>query len=546
MNTLQSKANCPIPNNYGKVASTISALSNTGQFPEGTLQHIEKAICCGLSAVPDPLVESSWVGHVPFLHTLIAQLRPQTYLELGVFNGCSFFAASAALKQHGGGNCTGVDTWLGDVHCGNFKQGVYNWFIARKNRFYPESKIIQKTFADALVEITDESIDILHIDGTHTYEAVKEDYQTWLPKVSQGGVILFHDTMERKEDFGVWRLWEELADHHEYRYEFEHSHGLGLVVKGRPALELKQLLELLSHDTFLRDRFAAAGKNLVAMTTFHVEKQRALMKLKATENNQKALEREYSVGNAAFLAPEALSAELEKRPYLDLVKKIVLNEIYEPGDHLTEGKVWPPGETMTMVGRKRLENSLGLAMDVIEREIPGDFIEAGIWRGGVVAVWAALLKSQPGHGRKVYGADSFEGIPPAKPDQYPADSAHTGCDGMEILNDNSKARVEGYLSRLGLLSEDLVLVEGWFNETLANIETEKFAVIRADGDTYESTIQILENLYPKLSDGGYIIIDDYFSWAGCRSAVEEFRGMNAGACGELITVDWTAVYWRKV
>jgi len=524
---------------------TSSALNGSSLTPEQATQNLEKAICYGLSATPEPLVESSWVGHVPFLHTLIAQIQPRTYVELGVFNGCSYFAASAALKAHGGGQCTGVDTWLGDVHCGEFKQGVYNWFISRKNKFCPESNIIQKTFSDALCDVQDASIDVLHIDGTHTYEAVKEDYLTWLPKVSQGGVILFHDTMERQQDFGVWRLWEELAELHDFRFQFEHAHGLGIIVKGVPSLELHLLLDRLSSDTFLRDRFAAAGKNLVSMTTFHVEKQRALMQIKANENNHKAKERQYSVGNAAFLAPEALSVELEKRPYLDLVKKIVLNEIYEPGDHLAEGRIWPPGEAMTMVGKKRLENALGLALDVIERDIPGDFIEAGIWRGGVVAVWAALLKSQQDHGRKVYGADSFVGIPPVKPDLYPADAAHVGCDAMKILNENSRARVEGYLSRLGLLSDDLILVEGWFNETLAAVEAKKFALIRADGDTYESTIQILESLYPKLSEGGYIIIDDFFSWSGCRSAVEKFRAENASICGEIVAVDWTAVYWRK-
>ena len=230
--------------------------------------------------------------------------------------------------------------------------------------------------------------------------------------------------------------------------------------------------------------------------------------------------------------------------YFELIIKTILNEVYFPGEHVDEGRVWPECPAMSMIGRRRLENVLSLAKEKIEQGVPGDFIEAGIWKGGVIALMSAVLNVYGDTGRQVYGADSFKGIPPAKPDLYPADEAHVGCDKLEILSNNSRAEVESLLKRFGLLSPQVTLVEGWFEDTLADIPNEQCALIRLDGDSYESTMQALQALYPKLSDGGSIIIDDYHSWQGCKSAVDEWRAEH-DIKDPLIDVDWTGVYWTK-
>ncbi len=245
--------------------------------------------------------------------------------------------------------------------------------------------------------------------------------------------------------------------------------------------------------------------------------------------------------------PMPLTAELTaaQREYLSLLKKTILNSVYHPGPHVPEGKVWPKEPALSMIGQRRLDNVQELALNCLRRGIPGDFIEAGIWKGGVIALLAGLLKVVPAPSRRVLGVDSFEGIPPAKPELYPADAAHVGCDTYEILKNNSQKEVEEYLSRLGLLpSPEIKLLKGWFCDVLPRLARDRFCLVRVDGDTYESTSQALEYLEPNVSPGGYIIIDDYFSWQGCRVATDDHRAKHK-ITAPLIRVDWTCVYWEK-
>jgi len=246
-----------------------------------------------------------------------------------------------------------------------------------------------------------------------------------------------------------------------------------------------------------------------------------------------------------FLRRPASPLNAAQSDYLSLLKKLILNSVYHPGEHVAEGKVWPECPALSMVGQKRLDNVQDLALDCLLNNIPGDFIEAGIWKGGVIALLAGILKMMPRTGRHVVGVDSFEGIPAAKPHLYPADAAHLGCEKVEILLNNSKAEVEGYLKRLDLpISGEVELLKGWFCDVLPKLSKRRFCLVRLDGDTYESTIQGLENLEPILSPGGYLIIDDYFTWDGCRAAVNDYRAKH-NITSPAITVDFTAVYWKK-
>jgi O-methyltransferase len=205
-----------------------------------------------------------------------------------------------------------------------------------------------------------------------------------------------------------------------------------------------------------------------------------------------------------------------------------------------EGSFWP-GQAHTMIGTSRLGN-LELAIEtVIAESVPGDFIETGVWRGGACIFMRGMLEVHGDTDRKVFVADSFAGLPRPDPDRYPAD----GADKLYRYRELAVPRhvVEDNFRRFGLLDSRVEFVEGFFEDTLHKLENATFSIIRLDGDMYSSTIQALEALYPRLSLGGFCIIDDY-SLKNCREAVTKFRTAK-GINDEIIPIDWTGVYWRK-
>ena len=149
---------------------------------------------------------------MPFGYDLISALAPKILVELGVHYGDSFFTFCQARKNLGIETiCYGVDTWEGDYHSGEYGEEVFEYVSSYNESNYSDfSYLIRSTFAETVKKFEDDSIDLLHIDGLHTYEAVSEDLKMWLPKVKDNGTILFHDTNERQRDFGVWKLWEEV------------------------------------------------------------------------------------------------------------------------------------------------------------------------------------------------------------------------------------------------------------------------------------------------------------------------------------------------
>ena len=148
-------------------------------------------------------------------HTLrsLAGCRDQAKSDCGTRDawGASYFAFCQAAAEHGEGTrCFGVDTWAGDDHAGKYDDTVYRNVVEFNERYAGSSQLLRSTFDNALKQFDDGTIDLLHIDGLHTYEAVRHDFETWFPKMSPSGVVLFHDTNERGRDFGVWQLWDEL------------------------------------------------------------------------------------------------------------------------------------------------------------------------------------------------------------------------------------------------------------------------------------------------------------------------------------------------
>jgi hypothetical protein len=185
----------------------------------------------------------AWVGHIPFAYWLTAYLKPQRLVELGTHGGSSYFAFCDSVKKNKlATQCFAIDTWQGDEHL-TYGEYVFNGVKAyNKLKYSGFSKLLRMTFDEACEEFEDQSIDILHIDGTHTYEAVKNDFQRWCPKVVKGGVILFHDTQVKVNNFGVFKLWDEIKSKYpESCFEFTHSFGLGIYLKEPASSKLKQL-----------------------------------------------------------------------------------------------------------------------------------------------------------------------------------------------------------------------------------------------------------------------------------------------------------------
>ncbi len=176
---------------------------------------------------------SAWWQHVPFAHWLVAATTPRCLVELGTHAGVSYAAFCQAVVRAGTGTrCYAVDTWMGDAQAGEYGEEVYEDFRRYNEENHANfSTLLRMTFDEALGTIADGSVDLLHIDGLHTYEAVRHDYEQWRPKLTERGVVLFHDITEHQGEFGVWRLWSELKRQHPC-FEFLHGHGLGVLAVG--------------------------------------------------------------------------------------------------------------------------------------------------------------------------------------------------------------------------------------------------------------------------------------------------------------------------
>jgi lipopolysaccharide biosynthesis protein/predicted nuclease with TOPRIM domain len=245
---------------------------------------------------------SAWWGHVPFGHWLVKSARPRVIVELGTHAGVSYSAFCEAVLREGlAARCFAVDTWLGDEHAGQYSARVFDEFSAFNDaRYGAFSTLLRSTFDNALQHFEDNSIDLLHIDGFHTYEAVKHDFASWLPKMSDRGIILFHDTNVREREFGVWRLWEELQQGYS-GFEFLHGHGLGVLIVGSdPPEAVKGLLELGSEDsTKIRERFSELGARWTAAYSAQQMSERA-RDLEGTLVNSQTRVAELSSENAGL------------------------------------------------------------------------------------------------------------------------------------------------------------------------------------------------------------------------------------------------------
>jgi hypothetical protein len=251
-------------------------------------------------------------------------------------------------------------------------------------------------------------------------------------------------------------------------------------------------------------------------------------------------------------ANSSKQTELEDRKnlYIELLKKSVVDYIYVSNVagknqkvseyEMENGREWPD-RAHTMVGMKRLTNIQFCVEDVLKNNIEGDLIETGVWRGGSTIFMKGVLKVNGDNTRKVFVADSFEGLPPPDP-KYPVDNGDIHHTFKYLVV--SKEQVESNFKRYDLLDDNVVFLKGFFEHSLPKAPIDKLSILRLDGDMYSSTIQVLDILYDKLSIGGYLIIDDY-GLDGCLKAVTDFRKQR-NITEEIMPVDWTGRYWKKL
>jgi hypothetical protein len=244
--------------------------------------------------------------------------------------------------------------------------------------------------------------------------------------------------------------------------------------------------------------------------------------------------------------------------YLDLLKKVLTNTLLVAEPDADAGDAtfmidflnhYVRGPAITMLPMSRMDNIQFCVEDVLARNVPGDLIETGVWRGGATIFMRAILAAHAADDRVVWVADSFEGLPEPDAERFPLEAkAHHGPVMQQAFKRFAAGvdDVRANFATFGLLDDRVRFLEGWFKDTLPVAPIQRLSVMRLDGDYYESTMDGLTNLYDKLSIGGYAIIDDYGEddWTYCRRAVDEFRA-ERGITDPMVAVDRRCYFWRR-
>jgi predicted O-methyltransferase YrrM len=234
-----------------------------------------------------------WAGHKYFAYDLIEYLKPEIVVELGTHYGTSFFSFCQSVKDHHlKTKLYAVDSWEGEKHSGHYDGSVYELVKSMKENHYSELSIhlLKMYFNEALKLFDEKSIDLLHIDGLHTYEAVKEDFESWLPKMKSNGIVLFHDISiindPKRADFGVNKLWNELKKQY-ITFDFYHSYGLGVLILDAKIHEnfinqsenYKYFYTVVADDKY-RAYYSKTRKQLTSLEAEHLSSKKQLKRIK--------------------------------------------------------------------------------------------------------------------------------------------------------------------------------------------------------------------------------------------------------------------------
>lgn len=207
-----------------------------------------------------PHLDSAWLGHIPFAHWLVRTFKPKIFVELGTWTGSSFAAfCEANVLDHA--RFVAIDNWERDVNIPNYPVEAYEW-VQDLVKPWPFAELMKMDFDAAVGRFEDNTIDLLHIDGLHDYDSVKHDFETWLPKMKNGGIILFHDIACEMPGFGVKKFWEEIKPNYK-TFEFYHSFGLGVLSK-HPSTIFPLFQGIQPPEIkLIQDRFAYLGQQVI-------------------------------------------------------------------------------------------------------------------------------------------------------------------------------------------------------------------------------------------------------------------------------------------
>ncbi|MDH0896624.1 MULTISPECIES: class I SAM-dependent methyltransferase [unclassified Pseudomonas] len=371
------------------------------------MQPFDLLSCAAAAEMPERLTDiSSWHRHIPFAFALLDMARPRVFVELGTHKGDSYSAFCQGVVRQGlPTRCYAVDTWQGDSQAGLYGDDIFadlsGYHDPRYSRF---STLLRMTFDDALEHFADGSVDLLHIDGLHTYEAVRHDFETWLPKMSERGVVLFHDTNVRHGDFAVWRLWGELQQSYP-SFEFPYGFGLGVLAVGRAVPEpVLRFLEAASAEPQPVVRlFHALGDSIALLRTGRtLERTQAQLESLGADLGEarRVVEARDSLLEQYNQQRDALGATLEQaHRHIDerdsqlaigaeqlAVERASRAQLAEQLDHLrdalanvegqrrqVEQRLWLIGNSRLWRGRNALMRLMGQARRVVE--VPAPVVE---------------------------------------------------------------------------------------------------------------------------------------------------------------------------
>ena len=240
---------------------------------------------------------TAWLEHGPFATWLVRRLKPRRIVELGTHFGYSYFAMCQSVAEAGlSTECIAIDLWRGDEHAGFYDDSVYESVVIENDKYKHFSRLIRSTFADALLQVEDGSVDLLHVDGRHFYDDVREDFENWRPKLSAAAVVLFHDTEVRERDFGVYRYWPEVSGD-KPAWNFRHEHGLGVLFWGDTLPEGAADLIRIAGNNLAREAtlayFADIGGALRIRHEAALQQSALQVKLSETQTQTAALEAEW-------------------------------------------------------------------------------------------------------------------------------------------------------------------------------------------------------------------------------------------------------------
>jgi cephalosporin hydroxylase len=321
------------------------------------------------------LMDSAWNEHTAFAMMLVELQRPRVIVELGTHSGVSYCAWCQAVLTIGlAAKCYAVDTWTGDAHAGYYGEEVFDDLKDYHQQYDSFSKLLRMTFDNALLQFSDKSVDLLHIDGLHTYEAVRHDFETWLPKMSARGVILFHDTVVTRPGFGVYKLWQELSPHFPH-FNFDHGNGLGILAVGTEQAEAME-------------KFFSTGAKRPSETR----------QLFSTLGHQLQLECEKLASPPQVQYPAPIGGILKRKwPGMRNVIKKLIRRAAEPlvveAFHYCWYQSPDTWQLNTFLGFKILQCPLDLQLyqELVYRLRPRFVLQTGVADGGSMLYFASLL-----------------------------------------------------------------------------------------------------------------------------------------------------------